>query len=69
MPGCGAARKPLRARHLGFQAGGTARNWECLPMTKVSKAGQCETKETQRNGKSIKIALKSAKAAPFLRYY
>jgi hypothetical protein len=27
-------------------------------MTKVGKAGQRETKETQRNGKSIKIALK-----------
>jgi hypothetical protein len=26
-------------------------------MAKVSKAGQRETKETQRNGKSIKIAL------------
>ena len=31
-------------------------------MTKVTKAGQRETKETQRNGKSIKIALKSATA-------
>jgi hypothetical protein len=28
-------------------------------MTKVSKAGQRETKETQRKGKSIKIALMS----------
>jgi hypothetical protein len=31
-------------------------------MAKVSKAGQCETKETQRNGKSIKIPLMSASA-------
>jgi hypothetical protein len=31
-------------------------------MTKVSKAGQCETKETQGNRKSIKIALMSEMA-------
>jgi hypothetical protein len=35
-------------------------------MAKVSKAGQRETKETQRNGKSIKIPLMSARAGPFL---
>jgi hypothetical protein len=39
-------------------------------MTKVSKAGQRETKETQRKGKSIKIALKSARVHPgFWQFY
>jgi hypothetical protein len=45
---------------FGILGGRNGAKLRMSPMTKVSKAGQRERKETQRNGKSIKIALKGA---------
>ena len=62
MPGWVAALKPLSIKPAGFLQSQPKVKLKQPPMSRMGKPAQNGTKETQGNGKSIKILLTPAKA-------